>query len=423
MPILKHRRLRSAAVLIGLLFPISAHAQPMETLIEWNRLLHVTAASTATPTVFFTRPYALTGIAVFDALNSIERVYQPYLVEVSASPTASREAAIAQAAHDVLAALYPGQRATLAAALEASLRGLPPESAADGSRVGAAAAAAVLDARANDGWNRLPSAYLLPSLAGFYQVTPPQNGVVTFTHYPDVEPMVIGDRFQFLSAPPPGLTSALYTQDFNEVKAIGGAASTIRTAEQTSIAQRWAGIGTSTPFPIVWNNLLGDVARRTNMSALETARGFALLSMTMHDGLLVTFNGKFVYGLWRPVTAIRGADADGNPDTTADPTWLSLIPTPPYPAYPGNMTCTAAVGARTLERLFGRDDVSFQVTWTGTGTNANITRSFNGFRELANEQARSRVYGGIHYQFDQLASFGVCTPLADYAFDNYLRRR
>jgi hypothetical protein len=246
---------------------------------------------------------------------------------------------------------------------------------------------------------------------------------VTFTHYPDVDPFVIRDRFQFLSAPPPALTSELYASDFNEVKAIGGTTSTIRTPEQTSIAQRWAGIGTSTQFQMLWHNLLRDLARRSNLSAVDAARGNALLAMTMHDGLLVTFNGKFLYGLWRPVTAIRNADLDANPATTADPTWLSLIPTPPYPAYPGNMTCLAAVGSRTMQRFFGRDDVAFSVTWTGTGGNADITRPYNGFREIGNEQARSRVYGGIHYEFDQLASFGACIPLADYAFDNYMRLR
>jgi hypothetical protein len=145
--------------------------------------------------------------------------------------------------------------------------------------------------------------------------------------------------------------------------------------------------------------------------------------MTQHDGLLVTFNGKFVYGLWRPVTAVRAADTDGNPNTAGDPTWLPLLATPPYPAYPGNMTCLAAVQSRTLERLFGGDAARFQVTWTGAAGAANIVRDYNGFRELADEQMNSRIYGGIHYRFDQTASFGECIPLADYGYDNYMRRR
>jgi len=416
------QQLIRVVLVLGIAFPINAGAQVLDTVVDWHRQLQVTAAGTPTPTVFFTRPYALTGIAVFDALNSIEHVYQPYVIEISGSATASREAAVAQAAHDVLVALYPGQLATLDAALATSLSGRSAAALAEGVQIGAAVARAVLESRANDGWDRTPTPYLLPNLPGFYQVTPPQNGVVTYTHYPSVQPFV-RDRHASLVEPPAALTSARYTQDFNEVKTIGGTTSTVRTPEQTSIAQRWAAIGTSTQFQHVWSNVLRDLARRTGLSALDTARGYALLGVTMHDGLLASFNGKFLYALWRPVTAIREAERDGNPETTADPTWLSLIPNPPYPTYPGNMTCMGAVGSRTLERIFGRDDVAFSVTWTGAAGNADIVRPFNGFRELANEQARSRVYGGIHFEFDQLASFGQCIPLADYAFENYMRRR
>ncbi len=145
--------------------------------------------------------------------------------------------------------------------------------------------------------------------------------------------------------------------------------------------------------------------------------------MAEHDALLISFNGKFLYGLWRPVTAIRNADVDGNAATNADPNWLPLIATPPYPSYPGNMACVAAASSRVLERMFGRDDIPFTVTWTGTTGNADITRSFNGFRQLADEEERSRVYAGIHFAFDNLASFGVCVPLADYITDNALRPR
>ena len=416
------RTLRSLVIVVAIALPINAGAQVLDTVVEWRRLLQVTVAGTPTPTVFFTRPYALTGIAVFDALNSIERVYQPYVIEVPATATASREAAVAQAAHDVLVALYPGQRTTLDAALATSLSGRAPGAVAEGVHIGAAVARAVLESRANDGWDRLPTPYLLPNLPGYYQVTPPENGAVTFTHYPGVQPFIM-DRHRSLVAAPPALTSALYAEHFNEVKAIGGVTSTVRTAEQASIARRWWPIGTSTAFAHVWGNVLRDLARRTSLSAVDAARGYALMGMTMHDGLLASFNGKYLYGLWRPVTAIREAERDGNPATAADPTWLSFIPNPPYPAYPGNMTCMAAVNSRTLERLFGRDDMPFSVTWTGTAGNADITRPFNGFREMANEQARSRVYGGIHFEFDQQASFGVCIPLADYAFDNYMRRR
>ena len=419
-----HKRIATALALVTVLVsPSRALAQDSEVVIEWNRILQATVTGTPTPTVFFTRPYALTSVAVFDALNSIDRVYRPYVTDVEAAPNASREAAAAQAAHDVLVALYPTQQTALDAALATTLARLPAAAAREGSRVGAAAARAAIEARASDGWKRQPSEYFLPSLPGYYQITPPQNAAVTFTHYPDVQPFVIGSRYQFLAGPPPALTSAIYAADFNEVKAIGGTASSVRTEEQTSIARRWANVGTSTTALGVWNNVARDLARRSSLSGVETARVYALLNITVHDAIMVSVSGKFLYGLWRPVTAIREAARDGNPATEADPTWLPLLATPSYPSYPGNQTCIAASGARTLERVFGRNDIPFSVTWTGTGGAADITRPFNGLRELADQEARSRVYGGIHFEFDQLASFGVCTPLADYAVDNYLRAR
>lgn len=142
----------------------------------------------------------------------------------------------------------------------------------------------------------------------------------------------------------------------------------------------------------------------------------------MHDALLTSFSGKFIYGLWRPTTAIRNADRDNNPATEADPTFVSLIPMPPYPSYPGNMACIGASSSALFASLLGRDDIPFSVSWTGIAQ-PNVTRSYNGFRQLADEEARSRIYGGLHYEFDHRASFGSCTAVANYAFSNYLRPR
>jgi hypothetical protein len=147
-----------------------------------------------------------------------------------------------------------------------------------------------------------------------------------------------------------------------------------------------------------------------------------LLNMTLPDALRVSFTGKFLYGLWRPVTAIRAADRDGNPATEPDPGWVSLIPNPPYPTYPGNMACIGGSLSHLLARAFGRDDIPFNVTWS-QADGPGWTRSYNGFRQLGDEAAQSRIYGGIHFRFDTTASFGVCPLVADYAYDNHLRRR
>ncbi|MEO5741304.1 MAG: vanadium-dependent haloperoxidase [Vicinamibacterales bacterium] len=414
------------ALVLALVTPRAALAQGRETIIEWNRIL---LASMGTPgvldaTVFFTRPPAVMNVAIFEAMNSITPAYMAYVDRLPVTAGASPDAAAAQAAHDVLVGMFPSQQSVYDAALAAQLNRIPGAAAEAGARVGAAAARAILSLRANDGWNRRPSEYILPSVAGFWQPVPPQNTAAAFTHYPDVMPFVIGHARQFLVGPPPSLTSAAYAADFNEAKAIGSATSTTRTAEQTLIARLFAGLAPATTYsvPLMWNVLMRDLAQERGLSALETARFFALTNMAWHDALHVSFYGKYLYGFWRPTTAIREAARDGNAATEADPNWLSLIPSPPYPTYPGNYACASGAMTRIFERVFGRDNIPLSMTWA-TPDGGTIRRSYNGFRQLADEAARSRVYGGIHFNFDSTASLGVCIPLADYVFENVLRPR
>jgi hypothetical protein len=403
-----------------------AQAQSPETILEWNRILLVTLATpgATSPTVFFTRGPALMHVAIYDALNSFDQIYTPYFDRVPVPSGASRDAAVAQAAHDTLVAMYPTQTAIYDAALAAQLSRLPSTAAQDGARVGAAAARAILDLRRNDGWDRPTPSYVLPSLAGYWQPVPPANAAAQFGHYADVTPFVIGSARQFNPEPPPALTSPRYADDFNEVKALGGVTSTTRTADQTLVARLFAPIATvtTTGIPAVWNNLTRDLIRARNLNDLEAARLYALMTTTFHDALFASFSGKFLYGFWRPVTAIRDAARDGNPATEPDPEFTSLIPTPPYPTYPGNYACLAAAIGQVFTRYFGRDDVAFSITWAEPA-GPGITRSYAGFRQLADEAARSRVYGGIHFTFDTTSSFGVCIPLGDYVFENTFRRQ
>jgi hypothetical protein len=403
-----------------------AHAQSPETILEWNRILLVTLSTpgATSPTVFFTRGPALMHVAIYDALNSFDQVYTPYFDRVSVPSGASRDAAVAQAAHDTLVAMYPTQTAVYDAALAAQLSRLPTTAAQDGARVGAAAARAILELRRNDGWDRPTPSYLLPNLPGYWQPVPPANAAAQFGHYADVTPFVIGHARQFNPEPPPALTSQRYADDFNEVKALGGATSTTRTADQTLVARLFAPIATvtTTSIPAVWNNLARDLVRARNVNDLEAARLYALVTTTFHDALFASFSAKFLYGFWRPVTAIREAAGDGNAATAPDPEFTSLIPTPPYPTYPGNYACIAVAISRVFTRYFGRDDVPFSITWAEPA-GPGITRSYAGFRQLADEAARSRVYGGIHFNFDTTSSFGVCAPLGDYVFDNTFRRQ
>ena len=412
----------ACCVAIGLAVPLPASAQRLETVSTWNRLMQeaVVTPGANPPTVFVHRPMAIVSVAMFDAANAFERRYRPGVAVVAVEQGASADAAVAQAAHDTLVALLPSLRERLAVALAASLADVPADAAARGAAVGAAVAREVLASRAEDGWSRRPPEYVLPAQPGYWVPTPPANARATFTHYPDVQGFVIGGGRRFLMEAPPALTSARYATDFAETKALGAVNSATRTAEQTQMARLWHGVGTTTTSPNLWNTALIDLARTRGWSGLRLARGLALLNMTQHDALLTAFTGKFLYGFWRPVTAIRQAALDGNAATDADPAWTPLLTTPPYPGHPGNRACLSASQAQLLERLFETPELPLQVTWNMSNGPA-VTRAYASARQLADEEARSRIWGGIHFEFESLASRGACSALADYVADNMLR--
>ena len=411
-----------------------ANTPDENVVLQWNRVLQQTISTPGQhpATIFQTRPYAMMHAAIFDAVNSIDGTYTPYLIEVPRSGRASRddttifyigpssrEAAAAQAAHDVLVALYPTRATVFDTELANSLNGISPRQAGEGIRVGQIVAARILAVRANDGWNVTPPSYVLPPTPGNWQLAP-GNTIATFTHYPGVLPFAIGSATRFMSNPPPAMTSDEYARDFNEVKALGSATSTTRTADQTQIAQVWAGVNTPTNLFAIWNTVARNIAIQRNTTTAENARLFALLNISSHDTLQTTFAGKYQYGLWRPVTAIRRADEDGNPNTAPDVNWTSLIANPAYPTYPGNQTGMGMSQATILALFFGRDDIPYQSTWEGAG---GATRSYAGFHQMANEQGRSRVYGGIHFEFDQVAGQSAGRNVANYVFLNFMKPR
>ncbi len=227
---------------------------------------------------------------------------------------------------------------------------------------------------------------------------------------------------QFSPPPPPELTSVEYAIDFNEVKELGAVNSTRRTAVQTLIAQLWAQVNTPTTNSFVWNSVARNVAISRNNTTVENARLFALFNIAVHDALITSVTSKFRYGLWRPVTAIRRADEDGNPDTEPDAEWLAFLANPPYPAYAGNMAAIGTAHATTLALVFGRDDIPFQNTWEGTPSEGR-TRSYLSFGQMANEEANSRIYGGIHFRFDSEAGQSIGRNVGNYVFLNFMRPR
>lgn len=391
-------------------------------VLQWNRVLQETVRTPGQQpaTIFPVRSFAMMHAAIFDAVNSIEGSYTPYLTDVPGTGRASQEAAAAQAAYDVLVALYPTRVDIFKNELSDSLSGIPTNRAFQGIRVGRIAAAQLLAVRANDGWNAPLPPYVLPPTPGNWQSTPPNFPTAGFTQYPAVLPFAIGSSSRFTPNPPPAMTSDEYARDFNEVKELGSATSTTRTADQTKVAQLWANVNTPTTALLVWNNVARTVAIERNNTTAENARLFALLNIAQHDALQTTMTSKYVYGFWRPVTAIRRADEDGNPNTAPDVNWSSLIVAPPYPSYAGNMAAIGTSQATILALFFGRDDIRYQHTWDGAG---GATRSYAGFNQMANEQERARVYGGIHFTFDQVAGQSAGRNVGNFVFLNFMRPR
>jgi hypothetical protein len=218
---------------------------------------------------------------------------------------------------------------------------------------------------------------------------------------------------QFRPPPPPALTSAEYAAAYNEVKRLGSATGSDRTAEQTDIARMWAaGGGTVTP-PGMWNQIAQQLSEHRGLSIDENARLFAMLGVGVTDAAVVSWDAKYEYDLWRPVTGIQLGDLDGNDATAGDADWMPLLTTPPFPAYTSGHSTFSAVSAEILASFFGTDDLSF------TASGVGITRSFNSLWAAAEEAGMSRIYGGIHWQFDNTAGLSSGRDLAQYIAANF----
>jgi hypothetical protein len=418
------RPLAAAAILVLGVFAAKSEATntagDREVVLEWNQALIANVPASAA--VFTFRHHAMVHIAMFDAVNSIQDRYTPYHVRVPAPATASAEAAAAQAAHDVLVALIPSAKTTFDQLLASRLARISPWRALQGVAVGKKVARSIIEWRTADGFEAPNLPYAPPALPGLWQPTAPGQ-VAAFVQFQHTEPFGLLTPTQYLPGPPPQLNSPEYAADLTYVQEIGSINSATRTADQTQLARLVAGVGYS-PGPFgLWSTVAQTVVRSKKLSLIDTARVFALLSAAMNDGLQTSHSSKFVYNLWRPITAIQRAGEDLNDQTTADPAWTPLLGTPAYPSHSSNVACIAASASRTLARLFKTDAVPFAMTWTGTGGNANVTRNYSRFSELSEQAGISRVYGGIHFRFELDASYEACTKVADFLADHYMQRR
>jgi hypothetical protein len=371
--------------LIAVATPAVARA---DTVTQWNANASNALFSTQDVRVA-TIHLAMVHGAVYDAVNAIDGGHEGYLLSTRlARPEDSKEAAAATAAYRVLVNILPDQRQTLEAQYEASLANIPEGSTKTrGVAVGEAAAAAMLAARTEDG--RFGAfRFLVGTLSGAWRPVLPAFVNDPNAWLKDVKPFLIQSSDQFRSKGPLPLTGRAYAREFAEVKSLGSATSVTRTADQTQAARYWA----ENP-PGTWSRIFRALSTNEDLSLVDNARLYAMLYLTASDALISVWDDKAHWSFWRPITAIREADIDGNPMTEPDPAWLPLIPTPPYPDHPSGHAGLSGSIVATLQDFFGTD----KVAWTDTN-NAGLTRSFTRFSHAIEEIVDARVWSGIHFR-------------------------
>lgn len=389
-------------------------------VVRWNQtLLEILRTPGAhPPTVHPTRSFALMHAAIYDAVNAIDRTHRPYMVEIPGlAQQASQQAAATTAAHRVLLQLYPKSQAMLDAQ-SGELLALIPDATAKrlGIQIGNTVADQIVARRSNDGSNAQPIPYSPGPNPGDYQLTPPNFPQPVFTHWAHVTPFTLIRADQFRPGHPPKLTGRKYTAAFQEVKELGAIGSTTRSAEQTQIGRFW-----NAPIQNYWNEIAQTTALAQHLSLAQSARLFALLNLTLADSVIAFYDAKYTYAFWRPVSAIRLAESDGNPDTTADPGWLPLTTnTAPDPSYPGAHSVISAAAAAVLRDFFDSDDVSFAVH---SELLPGVERSFSSFSAAAEEAGLSRIYAGVHFRFDHTSGRRLGRDIAEYVFDDFLVAR
>ena len=414
-----------ATVFFALAEEDSEHARKtsppkLNPVVEWNRvLLTIVRTPGAQPaTVHATRSFAIMHAAIYDAVNAIDRGHKPYLIHLpGVSRDASQDAAADSAAHEVLVKLYPAFQATLDAELQQLLAQLlDGEDKTEGINIGLNVADQILAIRSHDGSELAGPPFVPQNIPGQYQLTPPNFRPAQFTNWPRVTPFALEAASQFRPVPPPGLTTDIYSDAFNEVKSLGIANSTTATADQMLQGRFWNGA-----IQNYWNEITQTATLAHELNTAQSARLFALLNLTMADSVIAFYEAKYTYTFWRPVTAIREADTVGNPDTTADPNWLpETTNTAPDPSYPGAHATISHAAARVLISFFETDRFSFRVT---SEVLPGVERSFQRFSAAAKEATQSRIFAGQHFRFDLTAGEQLGNSVADFVLDNLLIRR
>jgi hypothetical protein len=364
-------------------------------VVDWSRIVFE-AAMADDGYVSFKGPrhQAMMHIAMHDALNAIDPRFDQYAY-FGRSRGANPTAAAAKAAHDVLVAVYPAQQATLDAELATWLATVPTGSdKTKALTLGAKAAAAIVALRQNDGTDvdLLSPNYTPGKQPGDYQFVPPYDFALS-EDFRYATPFGLESPDQFRVPAPPALTSRTYATAYNEVKSIGSVDSTTRTTDQSNYANWW--YETS---EVGWARIARVTTTSEELGLWRAARMFALVNMSLYDSYIAGWDSKYHWDFWRPYTAIRAGDTDGNPSTAKDATWLNYLETPPVQDYPSTHSTLGAAAAEVLKRCFRTDHLPFSMEST-TALPANPVRSFDTFTQAANENADSRVRAGIHFRF------------------------
>lgn len=396
---------------------INLHADPV---LDWNDALLSAARAARLNPPAFSRAAAIVHVAIADAANGVTRWHQPYLVSDLAPAGTSWDAAVSSAAYTSAMALITHadtQRTNFTALYEASLAAIPDgEAKTRGIAWGQTVANAVLNLRSSDG-STANVPYTNAPAPGVWRPTLPANAAALLPGWGRVTRFTMPPSQRPLPHQPPGLETSAYALEYDLVRRLGAKTGSERTADQTEIAHFWSdGAGTETP-PGHWNHIARDVTVARGNNAQSNARLFALLNLALADSAILCWDAKYEYNLWRPITAIREADTDGNPGTAADPAWEPLIATPPFPEYTSGHATFSRAAARTLGLLFGSDAIAFEARSDGL---PGVVRSFKSFSAAADESGVSRLYGGIHWPSANIAGQTLGFALGNHIVEHFL---
>jgi len=417
-PLTQFKKIRILPLLIALaLAALAPTAARADAVLDWNGY-----AATAIVGVAGQPPprglirLAMVHVAIYDAVNAIEGYpFNRYAVTPNVVTPASPEAATVAAAHDMLVALFPAQQADLDMKYAASLALIPDGPAkTNGISVGQQAAAGILLFRANDGRDAIVP-YVPGSGPGVWIPTPPGFLAAQAPEVAYVQPFTLNSPSQFRADEPPELSSHTYTRDYNEVKSLGAATGSTRTPEQTDLAR----FVSDQPM-LQWNRAWRSISVSQGLNLLDNARFFALLATASSDALIACWDSKFFYNFWRPVTAIRAGDTDGNPHTVPDPTWIGVVVTPNHPEYPAAHGVFSGASCETLRYFFGTDHFNFSMDSLVPGLTEPV-RNYTRFSQVLEDILDARVYGGMHFRNSTEEGAKIGKKVSHFATKHFFR--